>query len=57
MTLAFKMADCAGGFGNLNFLVKSAGLSEPVLRLLIGLFSGRLDPYVYVVYLFPYGTL
>ncbi|KAM7444465.1 Lysophosphatidylcholine acyltransferase 3 [Porites harrisoni] len=32
------MADC-GGFGSIDFLVKATGLSDPGLRLVIGLFS------------------
>lgn len=36
-----KMADC-GGFGSIDFLVKATGLSDPGLRLVIGLFSGTL---------------
>ena len=35
------MADC-GGFGSIDFLVKATGLSDPGLRLVIGLFSGTL---------------
>lgn len=35
-----KMADC-GGFGNIDFLVKASGLSDPGLRLVIGLLSGN----------------
>lgn len=34
-----KMADC-GGFGSIDFLVKATGLSDPGLRLVLGLFSG-----------------
>lgn len=37
-----KMADC-GGFGNIDFLVKASGLSDPGLRLVIGLLSGNLN--------------
>ena len=33
------MADC-GGFGSIDFLVKTTGLSDPGLRLVLGLFSG-----------------
>ena len=35
------MEDC-GGFGSIDFLVKASGLSDPSLRLVIGLFSGNL---------------
>lgn len=40
-TTQIKMAAC-GGFGSIDFLVKASGLSDPALRLTIGLFSGNL---------------
>jgi len=41
------MADC-GGFGNIDFLVKATGLSDPGLRLVIGLFSGKF--YCFIIF-------
>ena len=40
--LKSNMADCSG-FGSIDFLVKSTGLSDAGLRLVLALFSGTLN--------------
>ncbi|KAJ7382662.1 Lysophosphatidylcholine acyltransferase 3 [Desmophyllum pertusum] len=47
------MADC-GGFGSIDFLVKASGLSDPSLRLVIGLFSAY--PLAFIYHAFFYRT-
>ncbi|KAL9970371.1 hypothetical protein ACROYT_G022734 [Oculina patagonica] len=47
------MADC-GGFGNIDFLVKASGLSDPGLRLVIGLLSAY--PLAFIYHAFFYRT-